>query len=288
MNIDFFKRDIDELIGEFTQNESTTLADMKRVWLSKKFSYIYESSPASNLAFFMQSLYAQCIDLKEIPQVEVTNVKCYMCGTASLSHRLGGLYCLYCLYETQPFKPPFKVYLSLGEVKKLRTLVVDAKANDIKVVPPLVKRMLGRNMFLFGAVDLTEDSVRETVNELQQLQNARIKIAYEKLFHSTPIDNYVHMDLGMEVDLGKLQKMSSEYAQAKNVAIAEASNVLDVTNIKHLSEDKELIGDVVKKITDDWNEQKENFYKQTGCGEDEMDDQELQQLLLDDNEDNED
>ena len=68
----------------------------------------------------------------------------------------------------------------------------------------------------------------------------------------------------------------------------EASNVLDVTNIKHLSEDKELIGDVVKKITDDWNEQKENFYKQTGCGEDEMDDQELQQLLLDDNEDNED
>ncbi|XP_057742028.1 uncharacterized protein LOC130960602 [Arachis stenosperma] len=274
MNIDFFKRDIDELIGEFTQNESTTLADMKRVWLSKKFSYIYESSPASNLAFFMQSLYAQCIG--------------YMCGTASLSQRLGGLYCLYCLYETQPFKPPFKVYLSLGEVKKLRTLVVDAKANDIKVVPPLVKRMLGRNMFLFGAVDLTEDSVRETVNELQQLQNARIKLAYEKLFHSTPIDNYVHMDLGMEVDLGKLQKMSSEYAQAKNVAIAEASNVLDVTNIKHLSEDKELIGDVVKKITDDWNEQKENFYKQTGCGEDEMDDRELQQLLLDDIEDNED
>ena len=40
----------------------------------------------------------------------------YMGGTASLSHRLGGLYCLYCLYETQPFKPPFKVYLSLGMV----------------------------------------------------------------------------------------------------------------------------------------------------------------------------
>ncbi|MED6159328.1 hypothetical protein PIB30_041411 [Stylosanthes scabra] len=273
MNIDSFKRDIDELIGEFTQNESTTLADMKRVWLSKKFSYIYESSPSSNLAFFMQSLYSQCIG--------------YMCRT-SLSHRLGGLYCLYCLYETQPFKPPFKVYLSLGEVKKLRTLVVDAKANDIKVVPPLVKRMLDRNMFLFGAVDITEDSVTETVNELQQLQDARIKLAYEKLFNSTPIDNYVHMDLGMEVDLAKLQKMSSEYAQAKNVAIAEASNVIDVTNIKHLSEDKELIGDVVKKIANDWSDQKEKFYKQTGFGEDEMYEQELQQLLLKDNDDAED
>lgn len=44
----------------------------------------------------------------------------YMIGNASLSHRLGGLYCLYCLYETQPFKPPFKIYLSLG-VSSLRT-----------------------------------------------------------------------------------------------------------------------------------------------------------------------
>ncbi|XP_020958821.1 uncharacterized protein LOC107644682 isoform X2 [Arachis ipaensis] len=239
MNIDSFKRDVDELIGEFTQNESTTLADMKRVWLSKKFSYIYESSPSTNLAFFMQSLYAQCIG--------------YMCG----------------------------------EIMKLRTLMVDAKTKDIKVVPSLVKRMLDRNIFLFGAVDLMADSVTETVNQLQQLQDARIKHAYEKLFHSTPIDRYVHMDLEMEVDLGKLQKMSSEYAVAKNVAIA-ASNILDVTNIKHLSEDKESIGDVVKKIADDWNDQKETFYKQTGCGEDEMYEQELLQQLLKDNDDDED
>lgn len=38
----------------------------------------------------------------------------YMISTGSLSHRLGGLYCLYCLYEVQPCKPPFKVYLSIG------------------------------------------------------------------------------------------------------------------------------------------------------------------------------
>lgn len=181
MNIDYFKQDIDELIGEFTQGESTTLTDMKRVWLSRKFSYIYEACPSTNLAFFMQSLYGHCIG--------------YMAGTASLSHRLGGLYCLYCLYETQPFNPSFKVYLSLGELKKLRILVADAKANDIKVVPAIVKRMLERNMFLFGSVDLVEGCVAEAVNELQQLQNARIQVAYEKLFDSTSIDDYIHMDL---------------------------------------------------------------------------------------------
>ncbi|KAK7264889.1 hypothetical protein RJT34_32502 [Clitoria ternatea] len=267
MNINYFRQDIDELIDEFTQDESTTLADMKRVWFSKKFSYIYDARPSSmNLAFFMQSLYAHCIG--------------YMVGTRSLSHRLGGLYCLYCLYEIQPFKPPVMVYLSHGELVKLKILVTDSKANGIKVVPALVKRMLERNMFLFGSVDLTECSVTETVNQLQQLQDARVQFAYKKIFDSTPIDNYIHMDLGSEVDLDLLKKMSSEYAEAKNVAIEEASNITDVQNIRHIAEDKELIGDVVEKIVNDWHAQKQNFYKQTGLEDDEGYERELEQLLL--------
>ncbi|KAI4344173.1 hypothetical protein L6164_011432 [Bauhinia variegata] len=72
------------------------------------------SSPSTNLAFFMQSLYAHCIG--------------YMVDdNASLSHRLGGLYRIYCVYETQPFKPAFRVYLSLGELKKLRELAMMQK-----------------------------------------------------------------------------------------------------------------------------------------------------------------
>ncbi|RDX89610.1 hypothetical protein CR513_28646, partial [Mucuna pruriens] len=267
------QQDIDELIGEFTQDESTTLADMKRVWLSRKFSYIYEACPSTNLAFFMQSLI----------RTPLCSYAGYMVGTASLSHRLGGLYCLYCLYETQPFNPSFKIYLSLGELKKVRILVADAKANDIKVVPALVNRMLERNMFLFGSVDLMESCVTETVNQLQQLQNARIQVAYEKLFDSTSIDNYVHMDLGLEVDLNLLKKKSSGYAAAKNLAIQGASNILDVQNIKHIQQDKELIGDVVEKIANDWHVQKQTFYKQTGLGDDEGYEQELEQLLLEQN-----
>lgn len=266
MNTDNFKKDIDELIAQFAQDESKTLADMKRVWISKKFSYIYEASPSKNLAFFMQSLYGHCIG--------------YMVSNGSLSHRLGGLYCLYCLYETQPFKPPFKVYISLGELKNLKILVIDAKAHDIGVVPALVKRMLESSTFLFGAVDLAECSATETVNQLEQLQKARIQAAYEKLFDSMPIENYVRMDLGLEVDLNLLKKMSAEYAEAKNVAIKEASSILDVQNIKHISEDKELIGEVVEKIADDWHVQKQTFYKQTGLGETDEYEQELEQLLL--------
>ena len=52
----------------------------------------------------------------------------YMVSGNSLSHRLGGLYCLYCLFETQPFKPPFKIYLCL---RKSAILLVTNELHQI-------------------------------------------------------------------------------------------------------------------------------------------------------------
>lgn len=94
MDLSPFKKDIDDLIDEFAQVFSpstvkcqivclcTTVfilfgwlngdsylqkrllkfADMKRVWLSRKFSFIYEGRPnKKNTSIFMQGLYAHCI-----------------------------------------------------------------------------------------------------------------------------------------------------------------------------------------------------------------------------------
>ena len=72
------------------------------------------------------------------------------------------------------------MHVSTGELKNLSILVIDAKANDIGAVFALVKRMLERKTFLFGAVDLAESSVTETVKQLQQLEKAYIQVAYEK------------------------------------------------------------------------------------------------------------
>ncbi|KAK2636068.1 hypothetical protein Ddye_030860 [Dipteronia dyeriana] len=296
MDLSPFKQDIDELIEEFVEGGLTTLAEMKKIWLSRRFSYIYEASPSRNLAFFMQSLYAHAIS--------------HMISTVSLSSRLGGLHCLYCLYETQPSKPSFKIYLSLGELKKLKDLVVEAKNSGIRVVPALVKRMLEKNIFLFGSVDLNEGSITETVNQLTELQNARVQVAYDKslccsavlltnrLFASTRIENFIHMDMSTEVDVGVIQRMSTQYAEAKKQAIAEASEVVDVQNIKHILEDKESLGDAMENTSENWNIQRETFYQQTGLnrpvekqlqlqlhdseqqgGNDDFD-QELEQLLL--------
>ncbi|XP_059596599.1 uncharacterized protein LOC100262987 isoform X2 [Vitis vinifera] len=215
MDMSSFKLDIDELINEFTESKSMTLDDMKRVWLSRKFSYIYEARPSSNLAFFMQSLY---------------------------SH-------------------------SIRDLKKLKDLAANAKEKGVEVAPALIKRMLDRKIFLFGFVDINESSVRERVNDLADLQNARIQVAYNKLLANSRIEHFLHMDMGMEFDLKGLNKISTEYANARKLAIEEASKVVDVQNIKHISEDKKLIGDVVNKTAENWNAQKEVFYQKTGLNQ---------------------
>ncbi|KAJ0441477.1 putative small nuclear RNA activating complex (SNAPc), subunit SNAP43 [Helianthus annuus] len=222
--------------------------------LSKKFSCIFESKPNKKLGFFMQSLYADCIG--------------YMTSTASISHRLGGLYCLYCLYETQPFKPPFGIYICLREMKRLEELVIDAKVENVAVVPHLVNSMLERNLFLYGAIDLKEGSVEERVNELIEVQNARIHHANKKLFADTQIEWYIHMDMARkELDVDSLKKMSRDYAITKELAIKEAEKVIDTQDVNHIAKDHTLIRDVVGKTTEDWNLQKKMFYQKIGLNQ---------------------
>ncbi|KAL8151218.1 hypothetical protein V2J09_021026 [Rumex salicifolius] len=118
MDLSPFQKDIDELIRDFYESDYKLLSDVKKVWLARKFSYIFDAIPGnSNLALVMQAIYAHFIG--------------HMVPTYSLSHRLGGLYCLYCFYEIQPFKPLFKIYMSLGELRRLRALLIDAKKDGI-------------------------------------------------------------------------------------------------------------------------------------------------------------
>ncbi|KAF5736567.1 hypothetical protein HS088_TW14G00712 [Tripterygium wilfordii] len=286
MDLSSFEHDIDELIEEFVMEGSTTFAAMKRVWLSKKFSYIYEARPSTNFLLYAVIIYTYG----------------HMINTTSLLQRLAGLYCLYCLCETQPLRPPVKIYISIRELKWLKELVVEAREKDIKVVHVLIKSMLKMNLFLFGYVDLNEGSNMETLNQLTEVQNARIHVAYEnyvlnmffpccilchlnshldfssyivayrfsfslligRLLNNTKIEDFLNMDLGTEVDLAVLKKMSTEYTDAKKLAIKEANEVVDVQNMQHISDDEELIGVVVENISENWNASRHLFYEQTG------------------------
>lgn len=67
-----------------------------------------------------------------------------------------------------------------GELKRLKVLVIDAKKIGIAIVPALVKKMLDKNMFLFGFVDRVDGYESQRVDEIMKLENKRIQIAYEK------------------------------------------------------------------------------------------------------------
>lgn len=113
----------------------------KRVWISEKFSYIFEVSSSKNQACYIQSFYAYCSG--------------YMVSTHSLLRRLGGVYYL---YET-PIQASFQDFsISVESWRILGITSLRQRPKDVKLVPVLVKHMLDRNMFLFGFVDINESS----------------------------------------------------------------------------------------------------------------------------------
>ncbi|PWA98979.1 small nuclear RNA activating complex (SNAPc), subunit SNAP43 protein [Artemisia annua] len=243
MNLQPFRLDIDELINDFAQGEMTLLEEMKKVWMAKRFSCIFVAyKPTTKPGFFMQSLYAHCLG--------------YMTSTKSLSHRLGGLYCLYCLHETQPFKPPFRIYLSISELKRLKELVADAKKENIEVVYCFVNHMIHRNLFLYGASEFKQEG---SIEEEACAQNPN-----KRLCADTEIEGYNHMDLVNEVDLDVLKNMSTDYGVTKKLAIQEAVKVINTQDMKDIAEDLTLMGDVVEQTTQDWNIHQETVLPENG------------------------
>ncbi|KAL6847042.1 hypothetical protein ACP4OV_022895 [Aristida adscensionis] len=255
MDLNPFKLDIDELLADYAKESYTTLSDFKRVWMEKKFSYIYEGRPKTNSGVFMQSLFLHCIGHMTSSQ-------------NSLPQRLAGLYCLYCLYECQPYRPQFKIYLCIEECKQLKDFVITAKQNGVRIVPALVKRMLDKGMFLFGFNNFLGDNGEKQVEELTAFQNKRVKFASDKLFANTQIERYIHMDLGEEFELDSIKKLSKDYAEAKKLALAETSQTIDVEDATHILQDDKLLGDRVDEVVTEWDSQKEELYEKTGLSRD--------------------
>ncbi|CAL1388283.1 unnamed protein product [Linum trigynum] len=70
--------------------------------------------------------------------------------------------------------------------------------------------------------------------------------------------------MGRELGLDELKKLSTKYAESKQHAIEEARKVVNVQDVEHLENAKELVGDKVEKVSESWNAQKEQFYDKTG------------------------
>ena len=89
-------------------------------------------------------------------------------------------------------------------------------------------------------------------------------LLHVSFFDFRVLNSYSHLFQGVELEVDLLKQKSAEYARAKELAIRAARDMVDVENIKHITENQTLIGDVVEKTAEDWKAQKELFYQQTG------------------------
>ncbi|XP_078437154.1 small nuclear RNA activating complex (SNAPc), subunit SNAP43 protein isoform X1 [Wolffia australiana] len=275
VDVTAFEKDIEELLDEFELCGSLLFSAFKKVWLSRKFSYVFEGRPAMhNSGVFMQCLYSHCIGT--------------MSKSGTLSRRLGGLYCLYSLHEVQPFKPSFKIYISLAELKRLRQLVLDSKKEGLELVSALVNRMMERQSFLFGSVDAVHsDSLKQRVDEVKKLQNRLLETAYDKLLACSQIEDYLRMNLGQELELNQVKRMSSDYLNAKQLAMAEASKTVKLGEARIIAERGDEVGAKMEELVEEWDAAREEFLRTTGLDqaatvpEDEFG-AELEQLLFED------
>ena len=60
--------------------------------------------------------------------------------------------------------------------------------------------------------------------------------------------------------------------------------MVDVQNIKHISENKESLSEIVEKIDENWNNQREVFYQRTGLNQQTAEEEQPRLLQLQENE----
>nr|GEV56572.1 small nuclear RNA activating complex (SNAPc), subunit SNAP43 protein [Tanacetum cinerariifolium] len=134
----------------------------------------------------------------------------YMASANSISHRPGGLYCLYSLHETQPFKPPFRIYLSPWQLKRLKELVAHAKEKNIELVYRFVNNMIDRKLFLYGASEFNEGYIEEEASELINVENACAQRPNKRSCSDTEIECYNQETVYQKTGLNERQMRENQ------------------------------------------------------------------------------
>lgn len=246
MDLSAASRDIHELVEAFAQQEGMWLWQMKELWKGRGFSFIHEACPKDTTqAFFMQSLYSSA--LGHVKSVEKT-----------LSWKLGGLYVLYCLYETQYVEPFYLIYLSLEDLEKLHGLVKELRQIEHAEALKVVRTMLRKETFLFGCVSVDQKSIADACEKLANQAAARLTHARFRLLANVPLQEHVYGSLNQDLSLDSVLSLVQDYAATKKQVF---------TGLGVLEEDTagaSSFGDELKEVADNWEVQKKDLLSING------------------------
>lgn len=246
MDLSAAARDIQELVESFADQDSTSFPHLKELWKSRGFSFIHEACPKDTTReFFMQSLYSSAL----------THVKSF---DKPLSWQLGGLFVLYCLYETQFVEPHYLIYLSLSDLGALSGLVKELRRIEHGEGLKVVRTMLRKEAFLFGCVSVDQNSIADACEKLAKQAAARLKHARFRLLANVPLQEHVYGSLRQEFALDSVMEIVREYAVAKK-HVFTGLGVLETGEVTGLG-----IADEVKEVVDAWEAQKRDLLSING------------------------
>lgn len=246
MDLSAASRDIHELISAFAQHDAMSLPELKDLWKSRGFSFIHEACPKDTTqAFFMQSLYSSALGHIKTPD-------------ASLSWKLGALFVLYCLYETQHIEPYYLIYLSLEDLEKLHGLVKELRRIEHAEGLKVVRTMLRKEAFLFGCVSVDQKSIADACEKLTNQAAARLKHARFRLLANVPLQEHVYGGLTGEVSLDSVMAVVGEYAAAKKRVFT------GLGVIEGGGEEGEGFASEVKGVVEGWDSQKRDLLSING------------------------
>eukprot|EP00897_Mesotaenium_endlicherianum_P001938 jgi/Mesen1/1772/ME000014S01179 len=188
---------------------STELEMFKHLWRARSFTAVHEGRPREmNQRFFAQSLYSTALSHLQAGL------------TPSLSLRVGVLFCLYCLYETQPLHPKSLIYISLEEVKEMRRLLTDICACHLSSAFHVMRKLVRDHVFLFGAV--ASDQRQAAADKARKQEDTRLKVQFarSKLLGGMPFRKHLEKSWVHQLGLADVDSICTDYEIAKHRALA--------------------------------------------------------------------
>ncbi|CAK9216770.1 unnamed protein product [Sphagnum jensenii] len=239
-------QDIQELVHAFAQVEGRELSHMKELWQARRFSFIHEACPKDvTQDFFMQALYSSALG--------------FVVGDRAIAWKIGGLYVLYMLYETQLTEKRFKIYLSLEELEQLCILVKELKRHDCVVALKVIKFMLQRKVFLYGCVAINQRSIADSCDKLAAQAASRLHHARNRLLSNLPIQEHLYTDLTQDLLLDDFKHIDQEYEAAKNHVLTGLGTYDRVVDMPSFQDSNTTLGEELKEMVSDWDLQRKPF-----------------------------
>ncbi|XP_043093516.1 snRNA-activating protein complex subunit 1a isoform X2 [Puntigrus tetrazona] len=220
-----FKSDCEELLGRFQQTESVRYEEFCAIWREMDFSSVFFGCPSIH-------------EKRCFTQLALTVAYRYVLPPYSFQIRVGGLYVIYGLYNTQLIWPKEKIRVALKDWYDVQKLINDAKGCQHLDVVYIFKRLLSSKAFCFTAMPqkLTfESSERFQYNVNEEFRDRRNRVAelssiemleeianvhghYERLKKSSvpTLSGVTLLNL-----THSLQKCASEYQQWQDKITAE-------------------------------------------------------------------